>query len=178
MASSSTHASILSEKDIPGASLDGRKPENLKIAELKFWLACREAPLKGKKADNSSVFCTIIYWHPAVYFCRVNAYIKYGLDKDVCNPYGGATPTDPSGSASVGTTPRPSYPEQGWIAITSAFHTTMEVPKFNDAHIIAYFVTRTVADGLPASDLTRVKISFFMVMFKPYRWAGLMSTSV
>ena len=94
-----------------------------------------------------------------MYLCRVNAYIKYGLDKDVCNPYGGATPTDPSGSASIGTTPQPSYPEQGWIAIASAFHTTMEVPKFNDAHIVAYFVTRTVADGLPASDFKSINNS-------------------
>jgi hypothetical protein len=30
-------------------SLDGRKPENLKVAELKFWLACRGAPVKGEK---------------------------------------------------------------------------------------------------------------------------------
>ena len=35
------------------------------------------------------------------YLCRVNTYIKYGLDKDVCNPYGGTTP---SGSAPVGVT--------------------------------------------------------------------------
>ena len=62
MASSSTHGLILSEKDIPGASLDGRKPENLKIAELKFWLACRGAPLKGKNADLVARYTTPLYF--------------------------------------------------------------------------------------------------------------------
>ena len=38
------------EEDVPGASLNGRKPE-LKVPELKNWLACRGAPTKGKKAD-------------------------------------------------------------------------------------------------------------------------------
>ena len=41
----------LSEVDIPGASLYGRKPEQLKIPELRLWLMCRGAPAKGKKAD-------------------------------------------------------------------------------------------------------------------------------
>ena len=41
----------LQEKDVPGASLCGRDPSELKIPELKRWLACRGAPLKGKKAD-------------------------------------------------------------------------------------------------------------------------------
>ena len=36
-------ASKLKEADIPGASLEGRAPEALKIAELKFWLRCRGA---------------------------------------------------------------------------------------------------------------------------------------
>jgi hypothetical protein len=31
-----------------------------------------------------------------------------------------------------------SYPEQGGSAITSAFNTPLEVPRFN-AHIVAYF---------------------------------------
>ena len=28
------------EEDVPGASLNGRKPEQLKVPELKNWLAC------------------------------------------------------------------------------------------------------------------------------------------
>ena len=39
------------EEDVPGASLNGRKPENLKVPKLKHWLASRGKPTKGKKAD-------------------------------------------------------------------------------------------------------------------------------
>ena len=42
---------VLSEAEIPGASLNGRRPEQLKIPELRLWLKCRRAPTKGKKAD-------------------------------------------------------------------------------------------------------------------------------
>jgi len=42
---------FLDELDVPGASLNGRKPSSLKIPELKRWLQCRRAPTKGKKAD-------------------------------------------------------------------------------------------------------------------------------
>ena len=38
------------EEDVPGVSLNRRKPE-LKVPELKNWLACRGVPTKGKKAD-------------------------------------------------------------------------------------------------------------------------------
>ena len=48
----------LQEKDIPGASLCGRDPSELKIPELKRWLACRGTPLKGKKADLVARFVT------------------------------------------------------------------------------------------------------------------------
>ena len=41
----------LSEADVPGASLNGRRPEALKVAELKLWLACRGAPTKGNNDD-------------------------------------------------------------------------------------------------------------------------------
>ena len=46
----------LRESDIPGASLNGRKPEDLKVVELKRWLDCRAASTKGKKADLISRF--------------------------------------------------------------------------------------------------------------------------
>ena len=39
------------EEDVPDASLNGRKPEQLKVSELKCWLACRGAPTKARKAD-------------------------------------------------------------------------------------------------------------------------------
>jgi len=41
----------LSEAEVPGASLNGRKPEELKIPELRLWLTCRQVPTKGKKTD-------------------------------------------------------------------------------------------------------------------------------
>ena len=44
-------AMAMHQDDVPGASLDGRNPERLKILELKHWLLCRGASTKGKKAD-------------------------------------------------------------------------------------------------------------------------------
>ena len=53
MASSSSSSAesniILTENDIPGASLAGRNPSSLKNEELKFWLRCRGDSLKGLK---------------------------------------------------------------------------------------------------------------------------------
>ena len=46
----------LEEKDIPGAC--GWDPSELKILQLKRWLACRGAPLKGKKSDLVARFVT------------------------------------------------------------------------------------------------------------------------
>ena len=50
MASSSSAVNdsvILTEDDIPGASLAGRNPSSLKNEELRFWLRCRGDSLKG-----------------------------------------------------------------------------------------------------------------------------------
>ena len=44
-------SSYFSEKDVPGASLNGRDPVVLTIPQLKRWLQCRNASTKGKKAD-------------------------------------------------------------------------------------------------------------------------------
>ena len=41
----------LQEKDIPGASLNGRDPDTLKVPELKRWLICRGASIRGNKPD-------------------------------------------------------------------------------------------------------------------------------
>ena len=38
-------------QDVPGASLAGRDPSDLKVPELKRWLECRAASTRGKKAD-------------------------------------------------------------------------------------------------------------------------------
>ena len=42
---------LLTEKDIPGASLNGKKPSELKVVQLKRWLNCRDAPVSGKKPE-------------------------------------------------------------------------------------------------------------------------------
>ena len=47
--------SFLEEKDIPGASLCGRKQSELKNEELKFWLRCRGDPGKGRKTKAELV---------------------------------------------------------------------------------------------------------------------------
>ena len=70
MASSST---FLTENDIPGASLLGRKPEKLKISELNFWLKCRRDAGKGLKTKAELVK-------------RVYEYVRTGKDKQVVNP--------------------------------------------------------------------------------------------
>ena len=41
----------LMESDIPGASLNGKSPRGLTIPQLKRWLQCQNASLKGKKAN-------------------------------------------------------------------------------------------------------------------------------
>ena len=41
----------LREQDIPGASLNGREPNQLHVVELKRWLKCRGATTGGKKQD-------------------------------------------------------------------------------------------------------------------------------
>ena len=60
----------LSEDDIPGASLNGRKPSILKTDELRFWLKCRGDPAKGLKTKSSTcekVRIRIIFVHNALH---------------------------------------------------------------------------------------------------------------
>ena len=40
---------LLNEEDIPGASLDGKNPQELNVTQLRHWLTCRGAPVGGKK---------------------------------------------------------------------------------------------------------------------------------
>ena len=42
---------LLTESDIPGASLDGKNPAELNVSQLKRWLTCRGAPVNGKKPE-------------------------------------------------------------------------------------------------------------------------------
>ena len=52
---STAHVAVLTEEDIPGASLHGRKPSELKNDELKFWLRCRGDRAKGLKTKAELV---------------------------------------------------------------------------------------------------------------------------
>ena len=96
----------------------------------------------------------------------MNAYIKYGWDKNVLNPYGGAQSPLPnsSGSAeplsqSVAGNVSSLIPEDGFKNVTQAYSSPADMPQFNIGHIVTYFVTRTVCDGLPAEDLKSVNKS-------------------
>ena len=42
---------LLTESDIPGASLNGKDPSELNVVQLKRWLACRGAPIAGEKPE-------------------------------------------------------------------------------------------------------------------------------
>ena len=42
---------LLTEDDIPGASLNGKSPSQLTVVQLKRWLACCGVPISGKKPD-------------------------------------------------------------------------------------------------------------------------------
>ena len=44
-----TKFSTLSEDDVPGASLNGKKPSQLNVTSLRRWLSCRGAPISGNK---------------------------------------------------------------------------------------------------------------------------------
>ena len=48
-------ARVLTQDDIPGASLAGREPQALKCKELRFWLRCRGDSLKGLKTKAALV---------------------------------------------------------------------------------------------------------------------------
>ena len=70
---SSSSAILLSEDDIPGGSLLGREPEELKTAELRLWLKCRGDSCKGLKTKVELVK-------------RVHEYVRTGKDKYVFDP--------------------------------------------------------------------------------------------
>ena len=101
MASSSSAVNdsvILTEDDIPGASLAGRNPSLLKNEEVRFWLRCRGDSLKGLKTkallvkryaqciDFHSSLTVISYNFSLNSLCRVEEYVKSGRDQIVIYP--------------------------------------------------------------------------------------------
>ncbi|KAK3742461.1 hypothetical protein QZH41_020661 [Actinostola sp. cb2023] len=63
----------LTENDIPGASLEGRSPSELKNSDLIFWLKCRGDSCKGLNVKAQLVK-------------RVEEYITSGRDKCIVDP--------------------------------------------------------------------------------------------
>lgn len=52
---------LLTENDIPGASLEGRKPAELKKADLLFWLRCR-----GDSCKGLNVKAQLVKWYVSI----------------------------------------------------------------------------------------------------------------
>ena len=104
---------MLTESDVPGASLNGKQPHELNVPQLKRWLACRGAPVTGKSQTllKGKVSCVWQYHTLAyIYFTtnkaitiaalqpstiiicsiclayRVNYYMKYGWDQYLVDP--------------------------------------------------------------------------------------------
>ena len=137
MASSSSAVNdsvILTEDDIPGASLAGRNPSSLKNEELRFWLRCREDSLKGLKTKALLVKryaqCIDFYSSLTVisykYFfsnslCRVEEYVKSGRDQMVIDPDPNEIYTKRKKrivnvmmSSTPSSSPSVKYPNDGW----------------------------------------------------------------
>ncbi len=109
---------------------------------------------------------TIIYIYIYIYiiyiFYRVNSYIKYGWDKNIVNPFEFASHSKDSKDSkevSPGLTQHLMIPTNNWISILKVFKNTSDLPKFNNGHIVSYFVTRSVIDGVPSGDFKSINSS-------------------
>ena len=112
-------------ENVPGALLRGRRPDQLKMAELKL---CRGAPTKGKKADLVERYGCIYYVR--IYLCfvffRVNAYIKFGWDKNIIDPHTDRSVTHPG--AATQSTEQYVFPTGGWRFLTNVYSNVDECP--------------------------------------------------
>lgn len=77
----------------------------------------------------------------------MNACVRYGWDK-----------AENGEDALVSPGNMLKYPENGWSPLDT-FAQSDSCPVFNMSHIVAYFVTRTVKDSLPAGDFKSVNKS-------------------
>ena len=90
---------ILTEDNVPGASLKGRKTEQFKKDELKRWLTQRGEYIWNSYATTSKVTfkCVQFFSIPAslslnflfIFYFRVKDYISSGLHNKVIDPDGG-----------------------------------------------------------------------------------------
>ena len=146
---------MIMSTEVAGASLQGRKPKDLKVQELKRWLLCRKASTRGLKADLVARYVTYVSRCFVIINItdsfRVESYIRNGWDGCIVDP------DAPSSAAAVTDTATQKPPADiqaidTWKPIKTAFSTPEDVPKFSHGQMISYFVTRTLNDGLPAGD--------------------------
>ena len=68
--------------------------------------------------------------------------------------------TSVAGSSGQCETPKQYIPPLvGWQSIKQAFKCKDTLPSFNNGHIVSYFVTRSVLDGLPSGDFKSINCS-------------------
>ena len=89
-------------------------------------------------------------------FYRVKAYINHGWDKNIINQHGTSNQSSLSGQDAA--TTEFEIPLDSWKPIKQAF-SAIDMPKFNNGHIITYFVTCCVIDGLPSGNFKSVSSS-------------------
>jgi len=66
---------VLTEKDVPGASLNGKQPHEMNKQQLKRWLACHGAPVTGKKTRpcRKVKYCTVATYNST----SIKFYVKH-----------------------------------------------------------------------------------------------------
>ena len=65
---SETMSVVLSESDIPGSSLNGRNPSELKNDELRFWLKCHDDPAKGLRTKAEFLSGKLVLFDRCIHF--------------------------------------------------------------------------------------------------------------
>ena len=87
-------------------------------------------------------------------------YIFYGWADNLIDPDYGSNGVPHDKSLSTAGEPGDVVsPADGWCDIRQVWKSSQEVPCFTNGHIVQYFVTRTVHDGLPASDFKSINQS-------------------
>ena len=105
----------------------------------------------------------------------MRSYIFYGWADNLIDPDGGSNGVTQDQSLSTAGEPGDVvWPADGWCDIRQAWKSPQEVPCFTNGHIVQYFVTRTVHDGLPPSDFKSINQSALYItvgVFKTSRYA-------
>ena len=90
----------------------------------------------------------------------MRSYIVYGWADNLIDPVGGSNEVTQDQSLSTAGEPGDVvWPADGWCGIGQAWKSPQAVPCFTNGHIVQYFVTRILIDGLPASDFKSINQS-------------------